>query len=141
MEEFPLAKFRILYPSFETVSNEVVLAIAEQALCFVGMYGCACSDQLWMLMVAHLLQLRFDGEDGGVAPGAISSATIDRVSVSFAAPTSSSAWAQWLNLSPFGQQFLALSGRCNSGPRYVGRFAERSAFRNAGGRFPNGGYP
>lgn len=141
MADFPLAKFRLLYPKFETVSDEEVLAIAELAECYVGTYGCSCSDQLWMLMVAHLLQLRFDDEDGGVTAGAISSASIDRVSVSFAAPTSSSAWSHWLNLSPFGQQFLALSGRCNSGPRYAGRFAERSAFRNVGGRVPNGGRP
>lgn len=30
--EFPLALFRILYPQFNAVSDEVVLAVAQQAL-------------------------------------------------------------------------------------------------------------
>lgn len=139
MPEFPLAKFRVLYPQFETVDDETVLAWAEQAWCFMPA-GCAsCRESLWMLLVAHLLQLAWDGEDGGVSPGAITGASIGSVSVSFSAPTSGSAWSHWLNLTPFGQQFLALFRRCNSGGRYAGPFPERAAFRNVGGRFPRRG--
>lgn len=135
MQEFPLAKFRILYPQFETVADDVVLAVAEQAFCYMTVNACGCDDQLWMLMVAHLLQLRFDAEDGGVSPGAVTSASISGVSVSLSAPSSSSAWSHWLNLTPWGQQFLALYNRCNVGGGYAGPFAERAAFRNVGGRF------
>lgn len=137
--DFPLAKFRILYPQFETVTDEVVEVIAEQALCYIGLGDCACNDQLWMLMVAHLLQLRFNAEDGAVAPGAVTSASIDRVSIGFSAPTSSSSWGHWLNLTPFGQQFLALYNRCNTGARYAGAYPERAGFRNVGGVFPLNG--
>src|SRR5690625_4262524 len=137
--EFPIAKFRILYQQFVAVADDVVLAFAEQAECFISLYGCECSDQLWMLMVAHMLQLRANAESGNAAPGAITSASIDKVSVSFAAPTSSSAWSHWLNLTPFGQQFLALDNRCNVGGGYAGQFPARAAFRNAGGRFPRRG--
>ena len=139
MEDFPLSTFRILYPQFETVSDEIVLAVAEQAECFVSLSGCRCTSQLWMLMLAHLLQLRFDSEDGGVSPGAVTSASIDRVSVGFSAPTSTTAWGHWLNLSPYGQQYQALYNRCNSGGRYVGQFPERAAFRSVGGRFSGRG--
>lgn len=137
--EFPLAKFRILYPQFSAVDDDVVLVIAEQAECFISLYGCACSGQLWMLMVAHMLQLRANAESGNATPGAIASASIDKVSVSFSAPSSSSSWNHWLNLTSFGQQFLALDNRCNVGGGYAGNFPERPAFRNAGGRFPRRG--
>lgn len=136
---FPMAKFRILYPQFETVGDDVVAAVAEQASCYVSNCGSACDDQLFMLMVAHLLQLRFDAEDGAATAGAVTSASISSVSVSVAPPPSSNAWSHWLNLTPFGQQYVALSSRCHSGGVYVGPYAERSAFRNAGGRFPRRG--
>lgn len=137
--EFPLASFRLLYPMFDQFSDELVILIAEQAECFVSLYGCQCSNQLWMLMVAHMILLRKNAEAGTVTPGALTSASIDKISVSFSAPTSNTGWSHWLNLTPFGQQFLALSNRCNSGGRYVGAFPERPAFRNAGGRFPRRG--
>lgn len=135
MPDFPLAKFRILYPQFETADDETVLALAEEALCYVSI-RCVCGRSLWMLLVAHMLQLMFDAEDGAVAVGAVTSASISSVSVSIAAPTSKSAWGHWLNLTPWGQQFQALFRRCNSGGRYAGPFPERAAFRNVGGRFP-----
>lgn len=140
MEDFPLAKFRILYPQFEGKSDVEVLAYADQAECFVTLYGCTCSEQLWMLMVAHLMTLAAAGAAGGNGKQ-VASASIDGVTVSFVAPTSASAWSYWLNGTPFGQMFAALNARCNSGASggYVGAFPERAAFRNIGGRFPLGG--
>lgn len=140
MPEFPLAKFRILYPQFEGKTDEEILAFADQALCFVNMYGCECSEQAWMLMVAHLLTLNAAAAGGGNGLQ-LSGATIDGVTVSFAAPTSSSSWSYWLNGSPFGQMFAALNARCNSAMSgsYAGQFPERAAFRNVGGRFALGG--
>lgn len=140
MEDFPLDKFRILYPQFEGKSDVEVLAFAEQALCFVSLYGCTCSEQLWVLMVAHMLTLQAMAASGSNG-GQVASASIDGVSVSFVAPTSTDAWSYWLNGTPFGQMFAALNRRCNSGlsGAYVGAFPERAAFRNVGGRFPLGG--
>lgn len=137
--DFPLSKFRLLYPQFASVSDEVVYAIAEQAECFMSIHACACSDQSWMLMVAHMLALRAASESGNSAPGMLTSATIGSVSVSFQAPTSSDGWSHWLNQSPFGQQFLALSKACFGGVRYVGSLPERAAFRSVGGLFPGRG--
>lgn len=137
---FPFEKFRLLYPQFAGFSDAVISLIAGQAECYLAAY-CAgrCDEQLWMLLVAHMLQLRLDAEDGNSATGAVTSASIDKVSVSFAAPSSASSWAHWLNLTPFGLQFQALYKRCSSGGRYTGVFAERAAFRNVGGRFTRRG--
>lgn len=139
MGEFPLAKFRILYPQFDAKTDDEILAIAGLAECFVTAYGCECADQLWMLMVAHMLQLQANAGSGNT--GQVASASIDGVSVSFSVPPSADAWAYWLNGSPFGQMFAALNRRCNSGMSgaYAGAFPERAAFRNVGGRFPLGG--
>lgn len=140
MEDFPLADFRLLYPQFDEVSDDVVNLIAQQALCYMGVHSCInCGEQGWMLLVAHLLFLRAAGSSGGAAPGMLTSATIGSVSVSFQAPASSDGWSHWLNQSPFGQQFLALSKACFGGVRYVGSLPERAAFRSVGGLFPGRG--
>lgn len=140
METFPLADFRLLYPQFDEVSDDVVNLIADQALCYMGIHSCGnCGDQGWMLLVAHLLFLRASAEGGNATPGALASASIGSVSVSFQAPSSTDGWSHWLNQSPFGQQFLALSKACFGGVRYVGSLPERSAFRSVGGIFPNRG--
>lgn len=137
MGEFPLALFRLLYPQFAEVSDEVVLATAQLALCFTSERGCKCTEQMWILMVAHLLQLAANASGGGSA-GQLASASIDKVSVSFAVPPATTAWNYWLNGTPFGQQFAALMSRCNSGGFYVGGRGERAGFRVVGGVFPRG---
>lgn len=134
--EFPLALFRTLYPQFNAVSDEVVLAVAQQALCFTSERGCKCTEQMWLLMVAHLLQLAANGAAGNGSIGQLSGASIDKVSVSFAMPPSTDAWSYWLNGTPFGQQFAALMKRCQGGAFYVGGRGERAGFRVIGGAFP-----
>jgi hypothetical protein len=133
---FPIAKFRLLYPDFVDYSDELVLAISEQALCYFS-HGCGddCVSQLWMLSVAHMLYMRQSADDGNTTSGAVTSATIDKVSVSFAAPSSTSAQSHWFNMSPYGQQFLVHNRRCNGGVKFIGGSLERSAFRKVHGRF------
>lgn len=133
MPTFPLSEFRKLYPEFDAITDDQLLAFASQALCFVSIYGCECSEQLWILMVAHMLKLKVNEAAG--AGGQVSSASIDGVSVSFSVPPSADAWSYWLNGTPFGQMFAALSKRCNSGGAYVGGSPERAAFRGVGGGF------
>lgn len=134
--EFPLATFRLLYPKFAGVTDETVLAVSIQALCYTSERGCQCSDAMWMLMVAHLLYLAALDAAGQFTPGMLSGSTIDKVSVSFAMPASTSPWDFWLARSPYGQQFAALMKRCNSGGFYVGGRGERAGFRVVGGGFP-----
>lgn len=134
--EFPLALFRTLYPQFSAVSDEVVLAVAQQALCFTSERGCQCTEQMWLLMVAHLLQLAANAAAGNGSVGQLSGASIDKVSVSFAMPPATDAWSYWLNGTPFGQQFAALMKRCQGAAFYVGGRSERAGFRVIGGGFP-----
>ena len=55
---FDLAKFRLVYPQFNAVDDALVLALAEQAECYLPR-GCeGCLDQLVMLLVAHMLSIR-----------------------------------------------------------------------------------
>lgn len=136
METFPLADFRLLYPQFDAVPDDVVNLIASQALCYIGIHACNCGEQGWMLLVAHMLFLRESMNGGTVGPGALASATIGSVSVSFQAPSSTDGWSHWLNQSPFGQQFIALTKACFGGAMYIGGLPERSAFRSVGGIFP-----
>ena len=140
MATFGLAAFRTLYPQFDGVSGATVLAVAEQALCFISDTGCECDNTAWFLMVAHLLQLQAAAANGGGGSGPVASATVGGVSVSFQAPPyGSSAYKFWLFTTPFGAQFAALLARCSAGGVYVGGAPERAAFRQVGGGFPNRG--
>ena len=139
MATFPLETFRLLYPAFAEISDEVVLATAETALCYTSERGCKCSDAMWMLMVAHLLFLAGLNAQGQFTPGILSSSTIDKITVSFAMPVTTTPWAFWLSRSPYGQQFAALLAKCSAGGLYIGGAPERAAFRTVGGVFPGRG--
>ena len=140
MATFNLAAFRALYPQFDTVADATVLAVADQALCFVSDTGCECDDTAWFLMVAHLLQIQTAAAAGGSGSGPVASATVGGVSVSFQAPPyGTSAYKFWLLSTPYGSQLAAMLARCSAGGLYVGGSPERAAFRRAGGSFPNRG--
>lgn len=140
MATFPLVTFRTLYPAFAAVPDATVLAVSEQALCFVDLSACDCSEQGWMLATAHMLALRDSATAGGAPSGALASATVGSVSVSFQAPpTGGSGYRFWLTSTPYGLQLSALLSRCAAGVLYVGGAPERAAFRRVGGGFPNRG--
>lgn len=140
MATFNLAAFRTLYPQFDTVADATVLAVADQALCFISDTGCECDDTAWFLMVAHLLQIQAAAAAGGSGSGPVASATVGGVSVSFQAPPyGTSAYKFWLFSTPYGSQLAAMLARCSAGGLYVGGAPERAAFRRAGGSFPNRG--
>lgn len=134
---FPLVKFKLLYPFFDEFDDDLILAVADQAYCFITQ---CCADQLWMLMAAHMVQLRIDaGENPAPSGQRVASASIDKVSVSFSGPPDTNSTKWWLGLTRWGQQYMLLNKRCNGGPFYVSSLPERSAFRSVGGVFPNGG--
>ena len=125
---------------FDSVPDATVQAAATSALCLIGQDGCDCDVQMWQLMVAHLLYIQGQVATGNGGAGAVTSATIDKVSVSFAAPPfGTSAYKFWLFKSPYGGQLLAMLDRCSKGGVYVGGLPERSAFRSVGGVFPGRG--
>ena len=124
-----IAKFKQIYPVFNDVSDDVIEMMVDKAECYVDKAKCKCYEQLLFLVVAHLLYLREQQEQGNNNVSAIASATIDKVSISYQAPISTSSISQWFNLSPYGIEYLALNKRCNGMPRYIGGSLERQAFR------------
>ena len=135
---FDLAKFRLIYPQFNTTADALIIALAEQAKCYLPR-GCEdCLDQLVMLLVAHMLSIRTaSGTGGGLA---VASASEGGISVSLAMPANADARGQWLNMTPFGQQYAALAARCGKGKAaaglFIGGYPEGDAFRRVYGVFP-----
>ena len=131
---FPLASFRILYPAFAQTPDNVVMAVSEQALCLASNAACACSEQAWQALTAHLLAMREKAAlgDAGQA-GAIASASIDGVSVSFQQVDGGDSWTLWLGGTAYGQQALALLKSCSAGGFYVGGKPEKAAFTSVYG--------
>ncbi|WP_374448617.1 DUF4054 domain-containing protein [Providencia sp.] len=135
---FPIESFRVLYPQFSGIEKDEILIIAQSALNYFSPCRGVCTNELWMLVVAHMLSLRKMIADDESPTGVVTSVTIDKVSVSFTAPPAGSDWSHWFKMTTYGQQFLALIKRC-SVPLYFGSAGERSAFRGVGGRFTRGG--
>ncbi|WP_340610874.1 DUF4054 domain-containing protein [Xenorhabdus bharatensis] len=138
-DTFPLKAFRVLYPQFDAQPDEELEIIAQSARHYFSPCRGVCTDELWILVVAHMLQLRQLMAQGESPTSVVTAATIGSVNVSFTAPPVGSNTSHWFNLTPFGQQYLALLNRCGRAPMYVGGRGERSAFRGVGGRFPHGG--
>lgn len=138
MIDFDLAKFRILFPQFDSVTDEVVTAVAEQAVCYISS-ACTgnCGVELLNLMVAHMLALREQIATGGGK--AITSASMGGVSVSMTQPAKASDRNAWLFITPFGQQYAALEEKCAKGKAaaglYFGNLPENRGFRKIGGVF------
>lgn len=84
------------------------------------------------LMVAHLLAL--STQIGNVpstpkTPGLKQAATIDKVSVTLTPPPIKNQWQWWLNLTPYGQQLLALLQVATAGGFFYGAFPVMPNFR------------
>lgn len=112
------ATFKILFPEFVDVPDARItlgLAGAEGELSATLWGNCYAKAVYWL--TAHELSLALarqaEGDDGGsVATGRIQSASVEGLSVSFAVPTNSTANADWLSQTPYGQAFAALARRC-----------------------------
>lgn len=134
---FDLDKFKIRYPRF-TQSDEYIEMIAEEAACLLS--SCLikkCGDMALFLAVAHLLQCELNNEQNP-SGNAIASATIDKVSVSYAVNQSGGSTDELLG-TPYGKRLLALKRQHCGMPSSVGGRRERSAFRAVAGKFPNNG--
>jgi hypothetical protein len=75
------------------------------------------------------------GSGGGGVTGVVTGATIDKVSVQLAAPTTKSGWQYWLASTPYGMQLWAFLSIKSAGGLYIGGRPERRAFRKVGGNF------
>lgn len=141
--EFDVAVFRAQFPAFasETTYPDALLqGYWDQATCYISDqdYGCVqggCRRAAINAMAAHLCALN-DLIVSGNAPGVAVGATVGSVSASRAQPPfGTDPWRYWLNLTPYGQQLLALLESAAVGGFYVGGNPERAAFRRVGGGF------
>jgi hypothetical protein len=90
------------------------------------------------LMVAHLNFLAgiiASGNGNSQVPGLMQTATIDKVTVGLTPPPLPNQFQWWLNLTPYGQQLLALLQVNSVGGFYIGGQGAVAAFGYQGGNF------
>jgi hypothetical protein len=123
---FDINDFRIKYPIFDSISDSVVLRAFDSAEMFISNNNsCYLNENrlkyVLYLMTAHILQIGIDtaSNNGGTA-GIVSSASIDKISVSFEARISKSAFQYFLNKTIYGEEILALFSLWSAGGYYVG---------------------
>jgi len=139
---FNISVFRTRFPAFasDAVYPDAMLeGWWDIATCYIsdknyGIFKGKCRELAIMLMVAHIAAIN-DLIQQGITPGQISSASIDKVSVSINPPPVDSQFSWWLSLTPYGQQLDSLLSTASVGGWHVGGLPERSAFRKAGGVF------
>ena len=140
--EFDIAAFRTMYPEFasETAYPDVMLNMCwDMATCHISdsTYGCIsekCRTSALYLMTAHSCKLQ-GLLNSGKTGKTFTSSTVDKISVTVAAPNNRNDYDWWLNQTGYGQQYNALLKANSAGGLYVGGSPERSAFRRVGGRF------
>lgn len=137
--------FRLLFPEFANSTkfpDPYIQAQWDVAVTYIGDTGG------WLLadvavgtalnyLTAHLMKLNVmiaAGGGGGVT-GVVTGATIDKVSVQLAAPTTKSGWQYWLAQTPYGTQLWAFLSMKSAGGLYIGGRPERRAFRKVYGNF------
>lgn len=139
---FDPVKFRLQFPEFadSTKYTDVMLDMYfEMATCYVDDedYGClsgSCRELALNFMTAHLTKIGTDttiGDD----PAFVSSATVDKVSVTTKPPPEKDQYEWWMSLTSYGQQLLALLKAKSAGGCYIGGAPEQAAFRGVGGYF------
>lgn len=134
--------FREQFPAFQCgtpISNAALLGFFEMATLYISNPNCGnytriggLSEgqrrQCLYLMTAHLAAISRLISDNQ-ATGVVTSATVDKVSVSLQPPPAPNQWQYWLNSTPYGQQLLALLQVAGVGGLYVGARPEITAFR------------
>lgn len=131
--------FRKKYPQFVDeikYPDEYLQNLWEFAECLIS-FVCKCGEKVRELLVAHLASLdpNKNGEGGNGSSGVIASASIDKISVSFAQNPTSSEYLWWLNKTYYGQLLAMILKGCSVGGDYIGGSRERAGFRKIGGGF------
>lgn len=137
-EEFDPDKFRRMFKYFQDETqypDDDLAGYFSMGLCYLNLPCGACNDQAYYLMAAHLAYSFSNINTGNDQSGPVTSATVDRVSVSMQPPPIKSQWQHWLAGSPYGQQLWAWLSLRAAGGWQVGGLPEGDAFRKVGGVF------
>ena len=135
-----LAAFRLSYPAFKdntAYPDETLRAYFTTSSSYLANdnYGWLKEESRYIaltMMTAHI------GAIGaliasGETPGLASSGSVDKTSVTLTPPPMTSQFHWWLNITPYGQQLLALLQMRSAGGFSVGGSNTRGGFRgNAG---------
>lgn len=127
---FDLPAFRQQFTAFNKIGefpditlnaywdNATAYVTNQRGGCFTGALTLAQQTLALNLMTAHLAALgAIIGK--GETPGVLQGATIDKISVTMQPPPEVNQWQWWLNLTPYGQQLLALLQVRSAGGFYV----------------------
>ena len=123
---FDINEFRLKYPIFDTISDDVVLRAFESAEMFISNNtSCYLNESrlkyVLYIMTAHILQIGIDNaSNGGGNAGIVSSTSIDKISVSFEARLNKTSFQYFLNKTIYGEEILALFTLWSAGGYYIG---------------------
>lgn len=139
---FDTDKFRTLFPQFANVllyPDASLEAWWTMANCAMQEPPCLCltddcGSLMLYLMTAHIAALLTRAATSA-AVGNITSASIDKVTVSFSTPPYKTGWQAWLASTPYGTQLWAMLSAFGAGGFSVNGRREASAFRGVAGRF------
>jgi hypothetical protein len=140
---FDAVAFRLQFPYFASDTkypDEQLSGYFTVATVHIYPYdwGVACGDTLQRmldLMTAHLAFRYNQLLQGNTSVGALTGATIDKVTVSMQVPAALKGWQAWLLLSPFGMELWGLISAIRPRALAVGGLPERQGFRRVGGGF------
>lgn len=139
--------FRSLYPQFADDTkypDELFEVVWEQVTCMVSDDGYSgligdCRMVLMYCFLCHFLTLAQQSAKGKQG-GFITNSTIDKVSITKAAPPAPNMFHWWLGQTMCGQAALAMLEAASVGGDYIGGSPEVGAFRRVGGAFRPGGF-
>lgn len=136
--------FRLQYPFFANVTTYPEITLQTNftnGTSYISDYNAGIlqgqSRQTALyLMTAHITALNdIIVANNGAAPGYVTNAKIDKISVTLEPPPAKNQFQWWLNLTPWGQQLLALLQVQSAGGWAVGGNPERLGMRRVGGGF------
>lgn len=144
---FDIELFRERFTEFadDAIYTDAALTVNwDMASCFISTedYGClhgSCREQAVQLMTAHI-QTLMDRAAAGQGTALITSATVDKVSVSATPPPNKDQLQWWLNTTPYGAMLWAMLSMMAAGGFYLGGSPEIQAFRGVGGGFGSYGH-
>jgi hypothetical protein len=133
-----IAEFKELYPAFSDLTDTTITNSFNMASMFIeNETNCYLDeDQLktvMYMMTAHLLQIQTNTAKN--TSGVVTSASIDKVSVTIAEPKNKTEFSHFMNQTPYGTQLLALFKMLAVGGFYIGGRPEVASFRKAGGTY------
>ena len=138
MTTLNIATFREVYPAFSDDTkypdSVITQGFTKATIFFKNETNCLIDDSqletILYLMTAHLLQVQANVTNGNTS-GVVTSASIDKISVSIASPKNADNFEYFLNQTIYGQELLALLGMLIVGGLYIGGSYETMAFKKA----------